>query len=68
MTQIYRKPEPEPTVKEDAIVRSHPTVNLTLSHDKSKICYLVRGICIGVGMAIGFGGASVIIKAIGVFM
>lgn len=63
MTQIYRKPEP--TVKEDAIVRSRPTVNLTLSHDKSKISYLVRGICIGVGMAIGFGGASVIIKAIG---
>lgn len=66
MVQIYRKPES--TVKEDAIVRSQPTVNLTVSRDKNKISYLVRGICIGVGMAIGFGGASVIIKAIGVFM
>ena len=68
MTQIYRKPEPESTAKKDAIVRSHSTVNLTLSHDKGKISYLVHGICIGVGMAIGFGGASVIIKAIGVFV
>lgn len=64
MTQTYRKANADPVVGVSGQVPADRPVNLTVSVERSGWAWYIRGVWMGVGMAMGFSAVSWLIKGL----